>query len=1107
VKTGKTGLTKEKSAGRRGSVLPDFRQRLQLTERIVGTELMCLMRRASPILSNASDLTMRDILGRRAKNASDSVSLFRLCVVFLSLAMRSLQCRLLRRTMDAVSICLTVMLASVALTNAALAERPSNAQTADTTMQVFVAIANLAGAPIPKEAVPVVQGMVTCALANTSLPDCVKNIAISTALSQVAKSGGANSQVSSIVSEAVTCLTGGSPAQICLTKAAVSQLPVEAQPLANCIGSGGNLGDCAQKAALTVATQQLGANLPPEVAATVQCVIGGGKLPSCASSLVTDGVNKALKASGAPPEVINAVNGMVTCVGGGGNAGDCAKSVAINNIPAGSAKDLATCMNAAGANAQTCVANFAANNISDPTAKAVVGCMGQTSGDKVQQCIATNAKQALGDATSQAAQQALVTAAETIAKLDLGAPIQVPPKFPEQPAILQNIMSVANGIQKGDWSLVVKGVGAQAAEVASQIILSIFLTPALANVLAPVVESMIQNDINAFTNALDHLKKGDAVGVAADIFKWYETTFIQAPCALMPDGAFKNSVCNGLADGINWVAAQGSELAKGILGIGKDILQALGLWNLVDDIGTTVWKSLTSVIGDIGKFIGLGGKSETKVVCVGFPSPADYFANNVVNSCLASAASNAAAATPVSMSQSAVNAVVGKCTSLYGLCATNDEAKAAVQANCGKMGSALNQMASSTAAAMRQGASGYAQTAVATFAAKKYAEYKKKGNPEDICSTGFWSANLGEFAASCAAVVGAKLNVPAADNLCPFRPTYDSAAKQACITMLTSSGYLTDAAAGPRGALCKKFKEDALKNPCQFTDKKTIVLPSGQVIAANLECRYIKPAWDLFHMSPLLHPQKAPFVLQPHGGVLVHFNPADLPRLLHPSPIPSGSGGNGGIGWRPGMAAIPRLPSGETGSRIRPAGIPRIPDVVMFPNRNTGGGSGGITARPSVRIPNTPSEGQAANGGSGGGINMPRGGNAMDTLGNLNTGGGLSSAAGSGSGGISDRPRPGALPPAAGVPRRPPVGPDPAVQAKAPSGGSGGIGLTNGQSGNAPIGKGGSNTTNSQSGNAPSGSRFTPVTKLKVKPPPDWNIDYGGCSGCGKPAKDPLVVR
>ena len=991
--------------------------------------------------------------------------------------------RLVFSTASLLRLGFALYMSLTALTNAAQAAQPSNDDTATATMQVFVGIAELAGAPIPKEAVPVVQGMVSCALAGTSLPDCARNIAISTALSQVGSAAGANPQVTGVVREAVTCLTGGGSPQLCLTNAAVSQLPREAQPLASCIGGGGDLPTCAERAALTVATQQLGANLPPAVNSTVQCVIGGGNLQSCASSLVTEGVNQALRASNAPPEVVNAVNGMVNCVSGGGNAATCARQVAVDNIPPGQAHDFAACMNANGASAQTCVANFAASNISDPTARTVVGCMGQGGGDAVQQCIATNAKQALGDAASQAAQQALVTAANTIASLQLGMPLQTPPKFPEQPAILQNILSVAHGIQQGDWSKVVLGVGAELAEVAGKIILSIFLTPALANVLAPVVDAMIQNDVNAFVNGVGHLKDGDAVGVAQDIFKWYETQYIQAPCALLPNGAFRDSVCNALADGINWVADTGGKVAKDILGVGKDVLAALGLWNTVDDVASFAWKEVTSVVDNIGHFLGIGHK-DPKIVCIGWSSPADYFNNNVVGACLASATSSAAQSSDaLSRSRSAV---VNQCAAYYEACPTAD--KKTVEANCGKMGDALSQMAGTTAGAMRNAAAGYARTAIATFAAKKYAEFKKKGNPEDICSESFWPSNQGEFDVSCAAVVGAKLHMPA--DTCPVRPTYDDPAFQACATTVRNASYLTSSVAGPKGALCKKFMEDAKQNPCQFTTKTSIVLPSGQVIATHLECSYIKPPWiaDRLPLGPKALP--APWANQlPKGGPVFR-----LPRLPLPDfRLPPITWVNADPTFRP---CVFQSPKGGGG-----------PAIVSLPKLPLGGGNGGgvLKKLPESRV-----------GGLGGGpaVRMPSQGvggssssRAMDTLGDLNTGGAMGGAAGTGSGGIGDGRRPGGpLPPTGGVPpkiRPSPTIPLPGVAARAPSGGSGGIGMVNGQSGNAPTGHGGSNTVNSQSGNSPSSSqRYRPVTKLGVRPSnsgPDNLVDYGGCSSCNTP--------
>jgi hypothetical protein len=107
----------------------------------------------------------------------------------------------------------------------------------------------------------------------------------------------------------------------------------------------------------------------------------------------------------------------------------------------------------------------------------------------------------------------------------------------------------------------------------------------------------------------------------------------------------------------------------------------------------------------------------------------------------------------------------------------------------------------------------------------------------------------------------------------------------------------------------------------------------------------------------------------------------------------------------------------------------------------------------------------------------------MDVLDRINTGAGLSSAAGSGSGGISDRPRPGGLAPSAGDPRRPPIGGGSGTQAKGPS--SGGVGgINKSMGGNAPV---------TQAPGKQSPAQQNTTTKKKG---PDENIDYGGCPGC-----------
>jgi hypothetical protein len=964
-----------------------------------------------------------------------------------------------KRSWHAVSICLALAFAPVALTSAAKAQ---SQQAQNETMAIFEGIqaaASLVGVPpLPPEAVPIVTGMVSCAASGTPVGTCATNVAISTALTALGASGTLGDS-SGLATAAAGCLTSGGSAQTCIASLAASQLPSEAQPLVTCIGGGGNIGDCAEKAALTIASQQLGANLPPQAQQMVSCVIGGTSVASCAGTLAQTTADQALKASGAPASVVSAVDGMVSCVAAGGSAGDCVKNVAIASIPPGSAQDFATCLNQKNASAQGCAATLASNNISDPTAKALVGCMGNTAG--AQQCITANASAALGNQLQQqqALSTAITTATTAIASLQIDAPLQDPPKFPQQPAVLANLMQVAKGIQDGNWLEVVAGVGPEAAEVASKIILSVFLTPGLSDLLSPVVDSMIQNDVNAFTNGLTDLSKGNAVGVAEDIFKWYETQFIQAPCALMPSGDVSNAICNGLAASINWVANEGGDIAKDILGAGESILKDLGIWNFVDGAATTVWNDFTSIIKDIGHFLGLGGNDQPNVVCINFPTPASYFATNVLSACLNAAASNAASKNPASI----IASVTAQCTGVYAQCATSQAAKDAVTKNCGSMASALSQAGTNTATALKTAASGFAQTAVAAFVAKTNSQYLKT-NPTDtsVCDANFWSlenpnggTNLGNLASSCAAALGGLFQLPA--NSCPattISPTYD-ALTQACMTAINNSPQAStnssSGAAGPNSPLCKQV---TAVSPCS----KPVTVAWGMVINEPdpFLCNLFKlpPNWGFWPIKP---------------------TPVVLPKLPLPKLLP------------------------------RPAGIALKPPIISGTASGNSGGSGGINETNSCSG-NSPAPG--CNLGSSGSTK----GSAMDNAAGLATGGGLTGVAGTGGFGPAIPAR---LPPRGPLMPLTPTGviqaknPPPSGAGKPSGGGSGG---TNGVESNTntsagkPSGGVAWRPTGVTGGKLnPNGTRITILPKPKAAPSMPMT-DYGGCSTCGQ-VPPPEIIK
>ena len=387
------------------------------------------------------------------------------------------------------------------------AQTSSDQQAANTAVSIVVQAASLAGVPIDSNAVPVIQGVVTCAFSGTAASDCAKQMVINTAISQL---GALDPDVAHILNaDAIGCLANGKAAVGCLSSAALDQLPPEAKPLVTCVISGKNVGDCAQQAVLTQVLPQLGVALPPDVQSSLKKVIGcvadgGQSMANCAGTLVTSEVNQALASANAPAAVVSSVDAMVTCVTAGKPVDGCAASAASQNLPP-EVQTLQSCLSKGGANAaQTCMASFASAEVSkvDPTAGAVVACMGSTSGTQLQSCITKNAASALGNAAQQQAAQAAQTAAQAaaaavktaqdaIANLNIGAKLEIPPTFPQSSLVLADILNIAKGIQDRDIGEILAGIGPAGFQVASQIILSIFVSPEIAGQLAPVVNAMI----------------------------------------------------------------------------------------------------------------------------------------------------------------------------------------------------------------------------------------------------------------------------------------------------------------------------------------------------------------------------------------------------------------------------------------------------------------------------------------------------------------------------------------------------------------------------------------------------------------------------------------
>lgn len=931
--------------------------------------------------------------------------------------------------------------------------------------------AGATGLPINAQEIDLTTEMVKCAVKGGPAGDCAEKALISTLVKQVGLTGTTGDAINGVVG----CLVTGGSAGDCAKKAIDAiPIPTELRPMVGCIADGGALNNCTKK----YVEGQVLSQIPTEVRPIAECIIQTTD-PKCVTKAIVNNLTSKL------PEPTKI---LVNCLGNSPTPAAAANCAVPANAPK-VVQELVGCATANGANIQQCATKFATNQIlsempegpgKDAAAKAAE-CIGQKN---VQECGSGVVKQEISSAEAKGIQEALAL----IAKLKPDDPIPHDlsngmRSGASENASLQNIIKVVEAVQKGNISEIIIYGGPEMAKIAGKIILDIFVGP-LAPLLAPVVDAMIQNDVDAAKAGLRDLYKGDAVGLAETAFKWYETQMIQGGCALLPNGGFHDTVCGGAADAINWVADTAGGAAKDILKIGKDILDKLGLWDPLDDAATTVWKGVQSVLDDVGHFLGIGDDEKKKVVKVCVTQPAEYFASQVLGNCFSAATARAAAGSPDS------SGVVAACEGYYGQCSAD---KVTVHNNCQKMADALNVAAGKAADQINAAAKAYTDSGgAAIYAAKINNENVKDGNlppnrERDLCSASFWNDMAQSYATACAQALtsphkngtapflSASFSTP--NNACPI-PTGASAARQACLNAIRASTSKGLFGGGPDSAFCKKQQQEvALEqalHPCDVKWLPSIFTPSGMEIK-NFKCApragdrirpmnaeaKIRIPWS--EVSIFVDKRLHPFPYDRDTRLVLSLPGSFIPKVLRPLPnLP-----NGGRIKPPGKG-IASLPNGSSASRIKPFPVSRDPVVTLPAPRENGG-----RTKP-VLITNTPHGGVSSS--------------AMDNAAAAATGVGLGGVAGNAGGPSIGRMQSGAGPSFGTGPKVQP--PKDSKVTGVPSGGTGGIGLVNGASGNAPV-----SGTKSKMGSSVD-RPVTPPSKSKSAPSPDPFIEYGGCSRC-----------
>jgi hypothetical protein len=917
--------------------------------------------------------------------------------------MHNLRLRLFRQTKNLVSIFLLgssarcLRSAGLALLLAfsftAIASHAARADDQDQQITEVVqwfadTAAGATGLPINSQEVDVTTKIVKCAVNGGDAGGCAEKAAVSELLSAAGLKGATGAAVDA----AVGCLVDHTSASSCIQKIVTDNpalpIPSEAKPMVGCVMDGGNLADCTKK----FAEGQILSQIPEEVRPIAECMIES-PTPGCVAKAAVNNL-----ASNLPQQAKD----VVTCIGNASSPGDAAKCGAAavplpKDTPAAvvsAVKDLEGCASAAGANIQQCAVKFATGQV---LAQIPDG-PGKDAATQAANCIESKNVQQCGNGVvnkdiTDAEQQKLTTALGLIGKLNPDDPIPHDlsngiKSGASEKASLQNIVKVVEAVQQGNIGDVIIYGGPEIAKVASKIILDHFVGP-LSTLLAPVVDAMIQNDVDAAKMGLSALYHGDAIGVAETAFKWYETSMVQGGCALLPNGGFHDTVCGGIADAINWAADTAGGLAKDILKVGKDILEKLGLWDPIDDVATAIWSGLQSVIDDIGHFFGIGDDDKQKIIKVCVTQPADYFATQVLGGCFASATAGAGAG---NLNTSGVTAA---CVGYYSQCVDqSDAAKAAAQTkavgqNCQKMADALGTAAGKAAAAMNAAAQAYTDTTgAALFAANISADNLKDNNlppnkERDLCSPSFWSDAERDYAFACAHALttpnknGAppyfSANLAVRSNACPIPTPSMPAAQQACLNAIRASAS-KGLFAGPGTPYCTKQEDQVavtqMLHPC-YASK-----PRPPRVFGVVEVVFRLPGFKNCEPLP--------------GGEITPMH-TDPPRV---KPFP-GAGGRDPIGIiLPGVKAPPfvipaSLPLSE---RERPRGAPKASQTGSGKDPRgwdvKGPPGPAPKAKPSKEDPFRP-PGQAGVGG---------GGSPMDQAGQAATGGGLANVGGSAGG-------------------------------------------------------------------------------------------------------------
>jgi hypothetical protein len=450
------------------------------------------------------------------------------------------------------------------------------------------------------------------------------------------------------------------------------------------------------------------------------------------------------------------IKGLVGCLVSGKNAAECGKEAAIKvmmeNVPT-EARTFATCI-ANGGKVTNCVTKEALENVPDE-ARPIADCIVKT-GD-VGGCAQKVALNQIGGVLSATQKAAL----DNLRKFGVDNARAVTDKLPN---FVKNLIAVAEGIRDSDYQKILTAGGAEVVKATMNIILNVILTPALAPMIAPIVDAVVQNRVDLFNDIVNAAKRGNAVAVGEIVMSFYATTFIEAPCALAQTVGddFHDATCGNLAKIISMATGIAGDIAKVVLGVVKDVLTTMGIWQVGD-----------AVLEGIKDILGLG--KDPPEVC---GSTTAYFAANHL-ACLQAGADSD---NPGPVTKTLFDACLDKFDSCYN---------SAGREVCRPMEETFIKLSAKLNSAYGQGANAFATTTMTAFATSF--------GKQRACDTGFWQDPIVKdaFVKKCEAAVRQKTKVSSQFCRVPSMrnsvgdqcgKAYDQADKQAATSKLCVIG-------------------------------------------------------------------------------------------------------------------------------------------------------------------------------------------------------------------------------------------------------------------------------------------------------------------------------